>query len=241
MAQRFQTTKWSMVLAARTGTTPQSRAALSSLCEAYWYPLYAYVRGQGYDPDDASDLTQAYFLQVLEKKFLKNVDPAAGRFRSFLLVSLKNFLSKEREKARRIKRGGGQVAVPLDVETAEKLYHDEPIDESTPDRMFERRWALTLLARAEDRLWDEFDSDDKRRQFEMFKGYLTGDGGGRSYREAGQEVGMTAGAVKVAVHRLRRRFGDVLRDEIAQTVVDDDQVDGELRHLLSVTAGIGAS
>lgn len=240
MSQRFETTKWSVVLAARTGTSPESRAALSSLCQAYWFPLYAYVRSQGYGAEPASDLTQGYFLRLLEKNYLKDVRPAAGRFRSFLLASLKHFLSNERDRERALKRGGGRAAVSVDVETAEKLYRDEPMEEMTAETIFERRWALTVLDRTESRLQAEFDSTGKQRQFELLRGYLTGEAVQLPYREIAAELGMREGAVKVAVHRLRRRFGELLRREIADTVADEEQVDAELRHLLSVTAAYRA-
>lgn len=228
---RFETTHWSLVLAAGRTPTAKSRAALATLCEHYWYPLYAFLRRQGHSAEDAQDLTQGFFARVLEKGWLQDVRPERGRFRSFLLASLSHFVSNERDRARALKRGGPKPPLPLEIETAEGLYQLEPRDDLTPERIFDRRWALTLLDRVLARLKAEFHERGKGGMFETLKVFLDGDRSGDSYKEVGAALEMTEGAVKVAVHRLRRRFRDLLRDEIAQTVERADQIDDEIRHL----------
>ncbi len=236
--RRFATTRWSQVIAAGQAQTAASREALASLCESYWYPLYAYVRRWGHGPDDAQDLTQEFFARLLEKRYLRDADPARGRFRSFLLASLKHFLSNERDKASAVKRGGRATIVPLEIETAEGMYRLEPPDAETPEKVFERRWALTLLQRTLARLRDEFTAGGRREMFARLEGYLTGERETVPYAQLAAELGMTEGAVKVAVHRLRRRFGALLRDEIGETVSDPAQVDDEVRELFRIlTAG----
>ncbi len=230
---RFQTTHWSLVLAAAHDNTREGREALTSLCEAYWYPLYAFIRRQGYDEDAARDLIQAYFLRLFEKNYLRDVKPQSGRFRSFLLVSLKHFLSDERDKARAGKRNPGRAPISLDVATAEKRYATALVDEMTPERAFEKRWAMTVLERVLSRLREQSSQAGKSQQFERLKGYLIGEEPASPYREAAAELGTSEGAVKVSVHRLRRRFGEILREEIAETVAGPDQIEDELRHLLT--------
>ena len=237
MGQRFRTTKWSLVLAARTGTTPRSREALAQLCEAYWGPLYAYVRRQGHGVEEARDLTQSYFVRLLEKKYLKGVTPEAGRFRSFLLASLKNFLANERDWARALKRGGGLQAISLDTDAAERSYRAELSDDLTAEEIYERRWALEVLERVVTRQRREFETAGTLQQFDGLRACLTGEEPRLPYRELAADLDMSENAVKVAVHRLRRRFGVLLREEIAQTLVDHRDVDDEVRYLLSVVGG----
>jgi RNA polymerase sigma factor (sigma-70 family) len=232
--RRFATTRWSRVLAAGQAQTAASHDALASLCEIYWYPLYAFVRRWGHDPDRAEDLTQEFFARLLEKHYLRDADPARGRFRSFLLASLKHFLSNERDRESAVKRGGRVSIVPLEVETAEGMYQREPPDADTPEKVFERRWALTLLGRTLSRLREEFEASGRGAMFGRLEGYLTGETETVPYADLARDVGMTEGAVKVAVHRLRRRFGVLLRDEIAETVSDPAQVDEEIRELFRV-------
>jgi RNA polymerase sigma factor (sigma-70 family) len=232
--RRFVTTRWSRVLAAGQAQSTASREALAGLCEIYWYPLYAYVRRWGYDPDRAQDLTQEFFARLLEKHYLRDADPARGRFRSFLLASLKHFLSNERDRESAVKRGGRATIVPLEIETAEGMYQREPPDADTPEKVFERRWAMTLLGRALSRLAAEFAESGRSDTFRRLEGYLTGESDTVPYAELARDLGMTEGAVKVAVHRLRRRFGTVLRAEIAETVSDPAQVDEEIRELFRV-------
>jgi RNA polymerase sigma factor (sigma-70 family) len=236
-ARQFATTRWSQVIAAGQAPTPDSREALSRLCELYWYPLYVYVRRWGYDADQAQDLTQEFFARLLEKHYLRAADPARGRFRSFLLAALKHFLSNERDRAGAVKRGGRSTVISLEFENAEGRYSLEPPDGETPETVYERRWALTLLERTLGRLRQEFDSAGKHVLFARLEGFLTGEQDTLPYAELGPELGMTEGAVKVAVHRLRRRFGALLREEIGETVSEPSQVDDEIRDLFRALKG----
>jgi RNA polymerase sigma-70 factor (ECF subfamily) len=229
---RFQTTNWSLVLAARDEPTAIRREALESLCESYWYPLYACVRAQGHDAATAEDLTQEFFARLLEADFLEGVSPEAGRFRCFLLAALRNFLSHERDKRRALKRGGGAAIVSLDADAAEGRFTAEPIDHLTPEQVFERRWALTVLDRALDRLREEMAARGERARYECLRQFLTGEEPQPGYRDLAASLGMTEDAVKAAVHRLRRQLGRVLREEIAATVAREDEVDDEVRYLL---------
>jgi RNA polymerase sigma-70 factor (ECF subfamily) len=240
MDSRFATTHWSLVLAAGKGASAQARAALAALCQTYWYPFYAYVRRQGHQPDDAQDLTQAFFARLLEKHYLQSADPERGRFRSFLLTAFQRFLSKERDRERTQRRGGGRKRLPLDFEAGERRYSLEPAHEVTAERIYEQRWALTLLDRVFARLREEFDRAGKPKDFTCLKVYLTGEAGTPSYQEAAAELGRTEGAVKVAVHRLRRRYRDLVREEIAQTVAGPEDVDEELRHLFAALRSPGS-
>lgn len=232
---RFAETHWSIVLSARRGgDSTRGADALARLCETYWYPLYAFVRRQGHSPHDAQDLTQAFFARLLEKNWLAGVDPAKGRFRSFLLASLKHFLANEWDKSRALKRGGGaHQFVALDAATAESRYALEPVDNTTADRLYERRWALTLLDSTLARLRDEMTADGKARLFEELKFSLTGTGGDQSYAELAARLGLSEGAIKVAVHRLRQRYREVLRAQIAETVAAPDEVEAELRQIFT--------
>ena len=233
-AGQFHTTMWTVVLSAARNDTSRAQDALSHLCRAYWYPLYAYVRRQGHAPHDAQDLTQEFFARLLEKNYLETVDRAKGKFRSFLLASLKHFLANEWDKSRAKKRGGGKTLVPLDAQSAESRYGLEPADHMTAEKIFERRWALTLLEQVLARLRAEHESSGKLAQFEQLKCCLTGDRDSLPYVEIAGKIGISEGAVKVAVHRLRQRYREVLRAEIAETVAGPEEVEDELRHLFSV-------
>jgi RNA polymerase sigma factor (sigma-70 family) len=235
-AGRFATTHWSVVVAARDGDSPQARDALAALCGTYWYPLYAFVRRQGNSADAAQDLTQEFFARLLEKDFLAVVDREKGKFRSFLLAACKHFLSNERDRARAQKRGGGRQPLSIDARDAESRYLLEPADPLTPEKLFERRWALTLLEQVLARLRDEFGRAGKEQLFDRLKSYLTGAPDGASYAEAASELEMSEGAVKVAVHRLRRRYRDLLHDEIARTTDSPADVDDEIRCLFAALA-----
>jgi RNA polymerase sigma-70 factor (ECF subfamily) len=228
---RFATTQWNVVLAAREGSESQARLALESLCETYWFPLYAYVRRRGYAVDDARDLTQAFFADLLSRDFFGGIDRSRGRFRSFLLASLEHFLSHQRDKEQALKRGGATRTLSLDVAAAETRYRHEPTDHLTPERVFERRWGLTVMERAMQRLQAE--CSDQPARFEQLKPCLTGDDPDR-YREIAAALGVTDGAVKTAVHRLRERYGRLLREEVAETVASPEDVDEEVRYLLNV-------
>lgn len=239
MQSQFVTTSWTQVLAARGTATTESRQALEALCRAYWYPLYALVRREGFGVDEARDLTQGYFVELLDKGYLDDFDPSLGRFRVFLKTSVKHFLSKEREKAHTWKRGGRTQVVSLDVDDGEGRYLHEPVDRMTPEQIYERRWALTVLERTLRRLRGELVDADREREFDLLKGFLTGEEPKKPYREVAAELAMTEGAVKVSVHRLRQRFGALLRQEIAETVARPEEVDDEVRHLLGVIAPWG--
>ena len=211
--------------------------ALASLCETYWYPLYAYLRSQGRSADEAQDLTQAFFARLLEKRSIRRADPTRGRFRSFLLTSLKNFAANERDRELASKRGGATQILSLELETADGRFQLEPPTDETPETIFDRRWAVTLLDRALVRLRAETARGGKPQQFDRLKAYLVGDQPQLTHAETGSLLGMSEGAVKVAVHRLRRQFGHVVRDEIAQTVSSPEEIDDELRHLWSAVRG----
>jgi len=235
-AHRFVTTRWSLVLAAGQQTNTHSAEALASLCEMYWYPVYAFIRRQGYRAEDGADLTQAFFARVLEKNYFHDADPARGRFRAFLCASIRHFLSNERDRARTLKRGGIQPPISLDVETADGRYQLEPRDDLTPEKLFDRQWALMLLDRVLARLREAHASAGKAELFDRLKGFLTGDSETVPYADVADGSGMTEGAVKVAVHRLRRQFRDTLVQEIAETVSDPADIDAEIEYLLKAVS-----
>ena len=234
MSAKVATTQWSQVLAARDGSDTEARVALETLCRIYWQPLYAYVRHQGADPEAARDLTQGFFAEFLEKDFLATVDPSKGRFRAFLLASLRHFLSHHREQARTLKRGGGTRTLSLDTDIAEERYQSEPDTGRSPEEVFEQRWAMTVLDRAMERLRNESLASGDPNQFELLRQYLTGGEPHSPYRQVAHSLGMSEGAVKTAVHRLRKQYGHSLRSEIAEIVSNPADVDDEVRHLLAV-------
>lgn len=230
---QFLTTHWSVVLAAGKLESPQSSQALATLCQVYWYPLYAYARRRLGRSEETRDLTQGFFAELLEKEYLQAADPQRGKFRAFLLTAFKHYLSKERDRAGARKRGGGRRTVPLDFQAGESRYLLEPADPETPENIYERRWALTLLDQSLKQLRQEFTNAGKQLLFEGLKGSLTGDGPAQSYAKVAHDLDMTEQAVKVAVHRLRRRYREVLRAAIAQTVASPDEIDDELRDLFA--------
>jgi RNA polymerase sigma-70 factor (ECF subfamily) len=230
---RFATTHWSLIVAAREGEAAQAQEALADLCRAYWYPLYGYIRHQGYAADRAQDLTQEFFARLLEKDFLGTVDPEKGKFRSFLLAACKHFLANEHDRERARKRGGDRHSLSLDFRDADGRYAHEPAHGETADRLFERRWALALLDQVLARLRGEYEAGGKGRLFECLKGRLTGGTGGTPHARAAAELGLSEGAVKVAVHRLRKRYRELVREEIAHTVEGPGQVEDEIRALFA--------
>lgn len=232
-SRRFATTRWSIVLAAGNRSSPQSASALATLCETCWYSLYEYVRRSGHDADDARDLTQALFARLLEKNDLAAADPERGRFRSFLLASLKHFLANEWDRARAEKRGGGRAVLSIDFGTAEQRYRAEPSHDLTPEKIFERRWALVLLENVLARLHDESAQAGKTDSFDRLKCFLTGEQPALTYGQLAAELNTSEGALKVAVHRLRRRYRELLRAEIEETVADPEEIDQEIRDLFS--------
>lgn len=231
--QWFLTTHWSVVLAAQQGDAAAA-AALEQLCRAYWPPLYAYIRRDGCDATEAQDLTQEFFARLLARGYLQRLRQPEGKFRSFLLAYLKNFLSEQRRRARAQKRGGDCVFVPLDASSGETGYLLEPVDELTPDQVFDRRWAQAILQTALDRLRAEFATRDQTVLFERLQDYQPRQAGGPSYAQLGEELGLTEAAIKSAVQRMRQRHRELLREEIAQTVTRPDQIEGELRHFRAV-------
>jgi len=235
-AEYFATTHWTVVLHARQADSPQAREALERLCQGYWYPLYAFVRRQGHDAHDAQDLTQEFFARLLEKNYLQDVDRAKGRFRSFLLASLKHFLANEWDRRKALKRGGARTHVPIDSQSAETRYGLEPAHDQSPEKLFERRWALTLLDQVLHRLREEFVAEGKAEHFEQLKITLTTDRRSVPYADLGSRLGLSEGAVKVAVHRLRQRYREVLRAEISHTVARPEDVEAEVRHLFAALA-----
>jgi RNA polymerase sigma factor (sigma-70 family) len=230
----FPSTHWSVVLSAGDASVPNGTQALDKLCRAYWRPIYAYVRRRGYGPADAEDLTQAFFEHFLERKLLTVVDRQRGRFRTFLLHACEYFLAKEWRDARRLKRGGGQEVFSLDIATGEEWYQREPADERTPERLYEREWALTLLDLVMDQLRQEWAAAGKETSFQTLQAFLSGERKSITCAQAALELGMSEGAVRTAVHRLRQRYGEILRTEVAQTLSRPEDLEDELRHLLAV-------
>jgi RNA polymerase sigma-70 factor (ECF subfamily) len=233
-AEGFVTTHWSVVLHAGQKDSPQAVEALEELCRAYWYPLYAYVRRQGHDASDAQDLTQEFFARMLEQNYLKLADRGRGRFRTFLLTSVKHFLINEWKKTNRKKRGSGREILSLDHEMAESRFAIEPAVDQPPDALYDRGWAGILLDRALAALRAEFEQSGKLELFERLKVFVWGEKNAMSYGAMAEQLNMTETAVKVAVHRLRQRYGELLRAEIAQTVATPVEVEEELRYLVSV-------
>ncbi len=233
----FATTRWSMVLKAGKGSdTTASSTALANLCQIYWYPLYAYVRRRGHSAEDAQDLTQAFFEQLLERRSLANADPNLGRFRSYILGAMNHFLNNEWKQARAKKRGGDCQLISLDLIAAEERFDLEPVDNAAPDKAFEKQWALTLLSEVLNRLEAEYQSQNRAELFSVIKQTLAGSRESQPYEELAEKLGMNENALKVAVHRLRKRYRELIRAEIASTLDESQEVDSEMRHLFSVLA-----
>jgi RNA polymerase sigma factor (sigma-70 family) len=230
----FATTHWSIVLQAGRKRQPAADQALATLCQNYWYPLYAYVRRHVNDASEAQDLTQEFFARLLEKDILALATPERGRFRSFLLTALKNFLANQRNKAHARKRGGTRPTLSLDFDAGDSRYSLEPGHELTPDRLYERKWALALLDRVLNRLREEYSAGGKANLFECLRPFIGGNPADAAYADVANELGMTAGAAKVAAHRLRKRYRDVLRDELAHTVADPADINDEINWLFQV-------
>ena len=229
---RFPTTRWTLVVAAGDPQRREARTALAALCENYWYPLYAYARRRGYPADQARDLTQDFFVRVLEGRYLDRADPEKGRFRSFMLTSLKFFLADEADRNRAHKRGGGAV-LPLEISSGEERYLREPTHNETPERIFERRWAVSVLDRVMDKLRGEFAQHGRLEHFNRLQVFLVGQAEA-PYATLAREMGISEGALNVAIHRLRKRYRDIFREEIADTVADPAEVESELRYLAAV-------
>ena len=236
-AARFTTTHWSVVLAARNNSSPHAEEAMEKLCRAYWPPLYAFVRREGLTSEDARDLTQEFFRRLVWKEWLGQLQHQRGKFRSFLLAFLKHFLSDQRDHAAAGKRGGGQPLVSLDQFEADERERLEPVDRLTADQIHERAWAQALMARAADRLQEEYVAEGKADLFDELKDRQLSEHGALTYTEIGARFGLSGQAIKSAVHRLRRRHREILREEIARTVSSPVEVEGEIRHLLAALNG----
>ncbi|MBI2948135.1 MAG: sigma-70 family RNA polymerase sigma factor [Verrucomicrobia bacterium] len=232
----FATTHWSVVLEAGREDLPEARGALETLCRAYWYPLYAFVRRRGYDPEAARDFTQEFFYRLLTSDWIARADRTKGRFRTFLLCGMQNLLANEWQKANRLKRGAGREIVPLDGLEAEGRYKVEPTDLASADKLFERRWALTLLDRVLARLQSEQEELMAAERFESLRGVLLGEPSDEGYATLAHRFGVTESTVKSWVHRLRRRYRELLHEEVARTVSSPEEVQDELRHLFRVLA-----
>ncbi len=233
----FATTHWTLVFDAGAAGTPEAKAALAELCSRYWYPLYAYVRRRGYQAAEAQDLTQGFFARLLEKNTLAHAAPERGRFRSFLLASLGNFLANEWDRQTADKRGGARRTMSLDLAAGESRLLAEPAVVETPERLFDRQWACTLLDAVARRLHDEFAAAGKERQFELLQPALAASGRGANYTEIGQQLGLSEEAARQAASRMRRRYRELLRAEVAATVADPEQIDDEIRSLFAAVSG----
>lgn len=229
---RFATTRWTMINAATRASTASAHAALAELCQVYWPPLYSYLRRRGHDVEDAQDLTQGFFARLLERQDFRSADPARGRFRAFMLTALKRYAINEHQRAVTAKRGGGYVRISLDFEDAERTYAVSKGNDDTPDRVFDRKWAEIAIDRALARLRDECRDTRSAAVTAVLLPYLTDAGDLPAYGAVARDLGLTEGAIKVAVHRLRQRFGAVLRAEIAETVLSEEDVDDEMRDLI---------
>jgi RNA polymerase sigma factor (sigma-70 family) len=229
-ARWFATTCWSVVLSARAGGSPEAHAAMEKLCRVYWPPVFAFVRRQGHDHAEAQDITQEFFARLLERNYLDRLVDQRGKFRSFLLTFLKHFLSERCRRAGAQKRGGGQLLVPLDASEGGAGYLGEPVDHLTPDTVFERRWAQAVMQTALTRLREEYAARGQTALLKLLEDHHPGDSSGRSYAHLGAELGMTEPAIKSAMHRMRQRHRELLREEIAQTVAHPEEIEEELRH-----------
>jgi RNA polymerase sigma-70 factor (ECF subfamily) len=236
-AQRFASTHWSVVLRAGDSQSPQSADALEQLCRAYWYPLYGFVRSRGSGPEEARDLTQEFFARLLEKKWLAHADPTRGRFRTFMLAALKNFLVNEWNRTQTLKRGGKHEFIALDELEAAERAALEPQDGATPEALFDRRWALTLIGRAQERLRQEMSAAGESERFEALEPTLVGERAAGGYEFLADRFGLAEGGIKSMVRRLRGRFRDLLREEVAATLDDSQDVEAEIRELLAVLRG----
>lgn len=235
-ARRFVTTRWTEVLLAREQESPGAREALEHLCRLYWYPIYAYIRRQVNDPDDAQDHTQEFFRLLIEKNYLGAVDRERGRFRSFLLVAVKRFLINAHKHATRQKRGGGQTHLSLELARAEHHFQAELATQLSPEEIFDRRWARTVFDRVTTQLREEYDAAGKQELFSVLGGFLVEESRFGDYSDVAKRLSMTPSAVAVAVHRLRHRFRQVLRDAVKPTVADPAEVDEEMKHLVAMAA-----
>jgi RNA polymerase sigma factor (sigma-70 family) len=235
---RFATTQWTLVLAAGRRGSAEAEVALARLCALYWYPVFAFVRRRGHGVEDAEDLTQSFFARLIEKEDVAAADRSRGRFRTFLLTACEHFLLNEQDRSRTVKRGGGFSSVPIDLAAAEERYQRSLSHGETPERLYDRQWCLALLASVLDSVRDEYAAAGNGALFERLRGFLTMDDTADTHAVVASDLGMTAGAVKVAVHRLRRRYRNALLERVAETVDTDDAVDDEMRYLLKTVSDV---
>ncbi|MCX6924018.1 MAG: sigma-70 family RNA polymerase sigma factor [Verrucomicrobia bacterium] len=236
-ADIFATTHWTVVVAAGRRTTPQSEQALEELCRTYWFPLYAFVRRRGHSPPDAQDLTQEFFARLLAKHWIESADREKGRFRTFLLTAMSRFLANEWDRAATQKRGGHAAHLPLDTETAETRYEADAALTLSPDRLYDRQWAMTLLDRALTRLRTEYERAGKTKEFAVLSPFLTAERGEIPYAAVAKQIGTSETTARQAVHRVRKRFREVFREKITQTVASPEEAEVEIRHLLAALSG----
>ena len=236
--QWFRTTHWSLVTLAGDANSPQVTAALEKLCQTYWLPLYSYIRRQGYGPQDAQDLAQGFFARLLRMNSLASVGPQKGKFRTFLLAALNHFLSDERDHARAEKRGGGKNLISLDATSAEERYLEIPAPDLTPEKLFDRRWALTVMEQALGRLRKEYGNASNAALFEQLSGFLSREAGPGEYDIVAQKLGMSPGAMAVAVHRLRQRYRECVRFELSQTVTSREDLELEMKYLFEALTAL---
>lgn len=229
----FQMTRWSVVLKAASPENKESQAALSELFKIYWYPLYAFVRRSGYGHHEAEDMTQGLFHQLLSKDGLSKVNPDKGRFRSFLLASIKHYMANEWHKSNAQKRGGGEKLISIDKAMSEERFDNEPASNENPETVYERKWALTLLQNSIEDLRKEYEAQNKIRAFELLKQHLVQDAGHMTYAEIAKDLNISEGNVKVIAHRMRHRFNTILRTHVAQTVETNANIEEEIQHLIS--------
>ena len=233
---RFATTRWSIVLAAGHDSSPDSQVALAALCSTYWFPLYAYVRRRDPDVNEAHDLTQAFFTEVLEKNYVGTAEPGRGRFRAFLLTAFKNFLAKNWQAEKAQKRGGRKTPIPLDFEAADSQIQIQPTGGLTPEELYKRDWAVALLDQIMTQLEEELRQSGKVEQFQILRAFLVGSHSGTTYHDAAEQLDMTEAAAKMVATRMRRRYRELLREEIAQTVSNANEIDDEIRNLFETLA-----
>jgi DNA-directed RNA polymerase specialized sigma24 family protein len=229
----FNTTSWTLVRAAAAHPNADSRDALAALCQAYWHPVYAFIRRNGYDPDQSQDLSQEFFALLLEKNYLLDADRARGRFRTFLLTAVKHFLANEWDRAHALKRGGGQTAVSIDLVEAEKWYAPAAVEQSTPESIFERRWVLSVLEHVTVKLRAEFTAIGKAEQFDKLFTFLNREPDTNRYDAVAAQMGLSAGSLRMAVHRMRKKYRKLLRAEIGATVSTPEETDEEIRFLMA--------
>jgi DNA-directed RNA polymerase specialized sigma24 family protein len=236
---RFPKTSWSLILAAGGSLNSDSGKALQTLCRIYWNPVYAFIRRSGHDPEKSMDLTQSFFALLLEKNYVKAADQQRGRFRSFLLTAVKHFLANEWDRDHALKRGGGQIAVSIDTVQEDRWYALAAVEDATPENLFERRWALSLLEQVMSRLRAEFAEAGKSKQFELLVNFLTQDKESARYQAVATQMGVSCGALRMAVHRMRRRYKEILYAEVSETVSTAEEIEEEIRFLLSTLSGSG--